>query len=159
MSDSYFEIIEEEMGTETVPTKKEKGVGEEIGAETFPSENQLEDEIMERNLFLAKTFRSLGIQGKLLPQIKSYYSKLLERRSAKPYSWNELIALRGFVSESIPIKINDDQEIEESEAYEPRTELGRKLYQLRRKIVSSGQKLLSLDEIEKLIAEQRGNQD
>lgn len=42
------------------------------------------------------------------------------------------------------------------EYFEPRTELGRRLWELRKKIVASGEPLLDHDEIEREIAERRG---
>jgi len=49
-------------------------------------------------------------------------------------------------------------EVERSslEDFEPRTELGRRLWELRKKIVASGEPLLSRDEIEREVAERRG---
>ena len=45
--------------------------------------------------------------------------------------------------------------ISEEEFY-PRTELGRRLWELRKKIVASGEPLLDRDEVEREIAERRG---
>ena len=45
------------------------------------------------------------------------------------------------------------------EAYAPRTELGRKLMELRARIVASGQPLLSWEELEREVAERRGGSD
>lgn len=40
--------------------------------------------------------------------------------------------------------------------YKPKTPLGRKLLEIRQRIVASGEPLLSLDELEREIAERRG---
>lgn len=43
--------------------------------------------------------------------------------------------------------------------YKPRTPLGRKLLEIRRRIIASGEPLLSLDELERELAERRGEVD
>jgi hypothetical protein len=42
------------------------------------------------------------------------------------------------------------------EEFEPRTELGRRLWELRKRIVSSGEPLLDWDDLEREVAERRG---
>lgn len=42
------------------------------------------------------------------------------------------------------------------EEFHPRTELGRRLWELRKKIVASGEPLLDWDDIEREVAERRG---
>ena len=46
--------------------------------------------------------------------------------------------------------------ITDSFSYEPRTPLGHRLWELRRQIVASGEKLLTWEEIEREVAERRG---
>jgi len=43
--------------------------------------------------------------------------------------------------------------------YTPRTDLGRKLWEIRARIVASGEPLLDWDEIDKEVAERRGEVD
>jgi hypothetical protein len=45
---------------------------------------------------------------------------------------------------------------EAEQEYEPRTELGRKLMLLRKRIVESGEPLLDWDDLERELAERRG---
>ena len=47
----------------------------------------------------------------------------------------------------------------DSEEYEPRTELGRKLVRLRKEIEQSGVPLLDWDDLEREIAERRGERN
>lgn len=44
-------------------------------------------------------------------------------------------------------------------SFEPRTLLGEKLFELRAKIVSSGERLFDWEELEKEIADRRGGQE
>jgi hypothetical protein len=41
-------------------------------------------------------------------------------------------------------------------AYEPKTELGRRLWEIRKRIIASGEPLLGWDELEKEVAERKG---
>jgi len=49
-----------------------------------------------------------------------------------------------------------DEEPLETEEYHPRTALGRRLWRIRKRIVASGERLLSWDEVERELRERRG---
>jgi len=51
----------------------------------------------------------------------------------------------------------DSQERKTTTAYQPRTDLGKRLWEIRQRIVASGVPLLGWDEIERELAERRGD--
>jgi hypothetical protein len=62
----------------------------------------------------------------------------------------EFVAMARYAKKPIEVEHSS------SEEFVPRTELGRRLWELRKKIVASGEPLLSRDEIEREVAERRG---
>ncbi|MGI8907869.1 MAG: hypothetical protein ACR2IE_15415 [Candidatus Sumerlaeaceae bacterium] len=55
----------------------------------------------------------------------------------------------------VPADPNEDRHIQ----YEPRTELGKRMLEWRRKIEASGEKLLTLEEVREEVRARRGGMD
>jgi len=73
-------------------------------------------------------------------------TKLLEKASAKK---PRLTGQRKLPKENL-------KALEEASAYKPRTRLGKELWEIRKKIIASGEPLLDWDGIEKEVAKRRG---
>jgi hypothetical protein len=82
------------------------------------------------------------------------------RAGDSPLDWDglekEIAERRGGVSEEDTIDAGERPTVPVEDEFQPRTPLGRSLWELRKQIVASGEPLLDRDDLEREVAERRG---
>jgi len=82
------------------------------------------------------------------------------RTGNSPLDWDdlerEIAGWQESVSEEVMTDASEKPKVPVEEEFQPRTPLGRRLWELRKQIVASGKPLLDSDGIEREVAERRG---